>query len=329
MVGLAEFVMRGRLQALLVVIGGSVIPLFSWVSAAVLALVTLRKGTLQGAWLLFWALLPVVAIGLGSGNWGLLTLLAGTMFMAVLLRSAVNMPLAIAASVIVGMATSGLTLAFMGEAYLAELQKAMQQVFASMQSPLATTGEDVTATLLAGMLGAGTASMAVGSLLLARYWQAALYNPGGFGQEFKALCFPVWMSTVLVLAGLGLASTGPEYLTWAMICFIPLNVAGLSLVHAWTERRGRGTGWLVFFYIAWLLLEPLKLLVMFFAIADSWIRFRHRWADADGKVLGASGYKKESPETPEGIEKSEEGLQEKTDEQEKKDEKDEKDQQDL
>jgi hypothetical protein len=321
--GLAEFVMRGRLQALSVVIGGSVVPLFSWVSAAVLALVTLRKGTLQGAWILLWASLPVVVIGLGSGNWGLLTLLAGAMLMAALLRSTVSLPLAIAASVIVGITTGVVTIAFMGEAYLAELQKAMQQFFASMQSPLAESGEGVSPTLLAGMLGAGTASMAVGSLLLARYWQAALYNPGGFGQEFKALCFPVWMTSVLVLAGLALASAGPDFYTWAMICFIPLNVAGLSLVHAWAGRRGRGNGWLTGFYIAWLLLEPLKLLVMFFAVADSWVRFRHRWADEDGTITGGSGYDVEPrdhfgrDESDEQDKSSEHDKQDKNDEQDK------------
>ncbi len=46
------------------------------------------------------------------------------------------------------------------------------------------------AAQIAGMLGAGTAIGSVLCLLLARYWQAALYNPGGFGQEFRALYYP-------------------------------------------------------------------------------------------------------------------------------------------
>jgi hypothetical protein len=267
------------MQALLVVIGGTVIPLFSWISAAVIALVTLRRGVLQGAWVFFWALLPAAALGYVAGNWGLLTLLAGTLLLAVLLRTTMSLSVTIAASALVGIAGSLVTMAFMNDAYMAELNKAMQQLLASMQTPLSKGAEGLSNTLLAGILGAGTAMMAVMSLILARYWQAALYNPGGFGQEFKALYFPVWVSTVLVLAGLALASAGEQFYTWAMICFIPLNVAGLALVHAWAERRGRGRGWLAGFYIAWMLLEPLKLLVMFFAIADSWINFRQRWAD--------------------------------------------------
>ncbi len=58
MKGLAEFVMRGRLQALLVIVAGAGSLLFCWISAAALALVTLRKGAGAGAWLFMWALLP-------------------------------------------------------------------------------------------------------------------------------------------------------------------------------------------------------------------------------------------------------------------------------
>jgi len=50
--GLAEFVMRGRWQALLVTVAGAGSLLFCWLSAAVLALVTLRKGAAAGGWLL-------------------------------------------------------------------------------------------------------------------------------------------------------------------------------------------------------------------------------------------------------------------------------------
>ncbi len=53
---------------------------------------------------------------------------------------------------------------------------------------------------IAGMMGAGTAMSAVLCLLLARYWQAALYNPGGFGEEFQALALPGVDALVLALA---------------------------------------------------------------------------------------------------------------------------------
>ncbi len=62
---LAQYVMRGRMQAVIVaaVATGSV--LFAWLGAAVVALVTLRKGTNQGLYVLFWALLPSIYCGVG------------------------------------------------------------------------------------------------------------------------------------------------------------------------------------------------------------------------------------------------------------------------
>ena len=47
--GLAQVVMRGRFQALLVTVAGAGSMMFCWISAAVLALVTLRKGAGSGA----------------------------------------------------------------------------------------------------------------------------------------------------------------------------------------------------------------------------------------------------------------------------------------
>ena len=138
------------------------------------------------------------------------------------------------------------------------------------------------ATQIAGMMGVGSAMTAVLCLLLARYWQSALYNPGGFADEFKALHYPPAVALMLALLAMGLASLGLGFRTWAMICLIPLSVAGLALVHARAQWRGQGRGWLTGFYVAWLLFDPVKLLVMFAAIADSWFDFRQRWVPEPG-----------------------------------------------
>ena len=286
MKGLAAFVMRGRFQALMVAVAGAGSLLFCWISAAVIALVTLRKGAGAGAWLLAWALLPSGALLYAYGDSGPLTLLVGTTLLAAVLRSSVNLPLALLACVPVG-ALTGLGLTAFGGAYLEQIVAAFGQFLGAMEQQLSQGGEAVVlarpdAMQVAGMLGAGTAASSALCLLLARYWQAALYNPGGFGQEFRALYYPPVVTAGLALGAIGLASAGPEYRTWAMIAVLPLAFAGLALAHAHAAWRGRGRGWLAGFYVAWALFDPVKLLVVFAAIADSWFKFRQRWSGRPG-----------------------------------------------
>ncbi|MEP1473087.1 MAG: hypothetical protein ABJK25_19070 [Halieaceae bacterium] len=286
MKSLAEFVMRGRFQALLVTVAGAGSMMFCWISAAVIALVTLRRGAGHGAWLLMWALLPAGVLLYAFGDSGPLALLVGTTTLALVLRSTVNLALTVLAGVIVG-AITGLALIAFGGEFLAQMVSFFGEFLSNLEEQL-TAGRDQavvlarpTAVQIAGMMGAGNAVGAVLCVLLARYWQALLYNPGGFGEEFHALRYPAGLAMILAVAAIALASLGADYRTWALICMVPLNFAGLALVHARARARGQGKGWLTWFYLAWLFFDPVKLLVVFAAIADSWLDFRQRWIRQD------------------------------------------------
>ena len=90
--GIAEFTMRGRLQALLV-IGLSIFSVFFfWVGAAALALVVLRRGISEGAWLLLWALLPALLVLQQFNEFAPLAALLGAFAAAAVLRSTVSWP---------------------------------------------------------------------------------------------------------------------------------------------------------------------------------------------------------------------------------------------
>ncbi|HEY6131296.1 MAG TPA: hypothetical protein VIV27_04720 [Halioglobus sp.] len=298
MKGLAEFVMRGRWQALLVTVAGAGSLLFCWISAAALALVTLRKGAGSGVWLFVWALLPAGTLLYTFGDSGPLALLTGALVLALVLRNTVSLPLAVLSAVGVGAVTGVALMGFSG-AYLDQMVTYFGEFLSNLEQQWSQGGQAVEiprpdATQVAGMLGAGTATMSVLCLLLTRYWQAALYKPGGVGEEFKSLYYPPMVSVVLILATLALLSLGPQYRTWAMNCLIPMNFAGLALVHAYVELRGRGRGWLTGFYIAWLVFDPVKLLVVLLAIADSWLNFRRRWSKRLGTEMIPPNKHKES-----------------------------------
>ena len=103
--------MRGRLQALFLAVAGAGSVLFCWISAAIVALVTLRKGAGEGLWLLLWALLPAGTVAFIYGDSGPLALMVATTALALVLRSTVSLSLtvlvAVAIALLVGLAMKG------------------------------------------------------------------------------------------------------------------------------------------------------------------------------------------------------------------------------
>ena len=291
MKGLAEFAMRGRSQALLVVLIAASSLMFSWIGAAVLALVILRKGVESGAWLLLWALLPAGTLLMIFGDSGPLMNLIGTAVLAVVLRTTVSLPITLVASVAIGVATGLAMVTFASDA-LSQMEVLLGEFLDNLEQQLGGGGEELAGTVelhrpsalqIAGMLGLINAMGSSLCLLLARWWQAVLYNPGGFGQEFKALLLPPAITLALMVFAIGLFSLGMDYRTWAGIFVVPLTFAGLALVHARAALRGQGSGWLTGFYLLWLFFDPVKLIVVFVAIADSWMNFRQRWSNRVSK----------------------------------------------
>ena len=75
---------------------------------------------------------------------------------------------------------------------------------------------------------------------------------------------------------------GFEYRPWAVLLAVPLSVAGIAFLHARAAHRGLGAGWLTVFYLFWLVLDPVKLIVIGVAVADSLMDFRRRWQSQGG-----------------------------------------------
>ena len=134
---------------------------------------------------------------------------------------------------------------------------------------------------------AAALSSVLASLLLARWWQALLYNPGGFREEFHALRMGRRSSLVaLVLFGAGLFGGGMlEALATnlALVAVMLFLFQGLATAHGLAGKLKLATGWLVALY-AVLILAPPQMVVVLSALgfADAWVDFRGRVGNRGG-----------------------------------------------
>jgi hypothetical protein len=278
---LAEYVMKGRAQAVIAAALATGTVLFAWVGAAVIALVTLRKGSGQGSYVLLWAMLPAVVMA-AMGDTGPVTTLLGVMLAALALRSTSSWSWALVAAVISGLMTASLLLTF-GRGYLEEILTLLGDTLAQLASKggdSAIMPAQPSVQQVAGLLGLSNAFTVVMCLILARWWQALLYNPGGFSTEFQGLRLPPQLTVGLLIAGLVLSMLGADYRLWAVIFAVPFVFAGFALVHGLAAKKQLNSNWLKIFYISWLLFDPLKALLLIVAIVDSWLHIRGRMAQS-------------------------------------------------
>ena len=278
---LAEFIMRGRMQACLVGVFGSLLP---FVSVSTIGLVTLRKGAAEGFIVSLWVILPLILSYMFS---------ASSPFMAVVSGVAlINMALVANAHRVtadwnfsLGIATlSGVVLVCLaGLLFQAEMNDFVNE----LEEMLATASEQSGQTMLVLTRNGFLAFVAwvvifntVIGLVLSRWWQALLYNPGGFQEEFQMLRLSPKLSLVclsIFIAGLAL---GGNFQLWLRLASIPLLIGGLAIVHYVVQHKGFGRQVLVVMYVGLFLFGPvLMVLLGALGAADSVMNFRTRLAD--------------------------------------------------
>lgn len=281
--GVAEYVMRGRTQALLVAVITAGIPMFFWISAAVVGLVTLRRGLRDGTTILLGALVPGLIVG-WYGEIMPAPALVGVTLLAALLRAGASWNWTLCAAAMMGLLFGG-GLYTVGSGYLVQVETLLAQVFEGVALPAAENGAAMivlpTAADIAGMFGFFLSVTLVICLIIARWWQALLYNPGGFRVEFHALRLgPMQVMGLMLVAAL-LLSMGPTFRLWAWVALVPMLFSGLALVHAMFAARG-WSGWMGLFYAALLFLPPMRQFLVVLAAMDGWLDFRRRWHKPPG-----------------------------------------------
>jgi len=277
---LAEFILRGRTQATIVAVIAAALPLLFWLSAATVALVTLRKGAQTGAGLLLWAALPVLGWWMVRQDPQVMIILVMAWSMAAVLRSTVSWVNTLFSGVALAVVVS-----FLLPVLVPEVQKQLTTAFADayrsispdMVEQLGDRLDMVLGSLVAGAFAASHLLLTILSLMLARWWQSVLFNPGGFRQEFHELRMPPLYAAAALIVLLVGPMVHMGALGIAPIVLVPLMIAGFALVHGIVAKRGMGVQWLFAFYAVAIFMGPSTVfLLMVVAVIDSWFNFRGR-----------------------------------------------------
>jgi hypothetical protein len=274
---LAEFAMRGRLQAVGSVVGLAFLPMGHWLSAALVALVVLRRGVNDGVILLLLATLPLVGIYGTSGDPGPLIGLMGVACLASVLRSTQAWPQTLAAAVLVS-ALGSLVFEQLVDADLDVLVKWYLEL-ASKDGNVDSSSAEQEALgrqVIMGLFAMGQAYAMIGFLILARWWQSQLYNPGGLRQEFHQLRLPVPIAATLVILLVVCVALGtPQAIRWVPLLTVPLVMAAIGWVHWLVGMKGFSGHWLGGFYLILIVMyQFVSPLLASLALMDSWFDLR-------------------------------------------------------
>ena len=268
--GLAEFVMKGRKQAIMAVLLLGLIPIVNFLSPVVIGLVVLRKGLIEATQVLVWAIFPI-------GGWAIagdpvpLIMLLGITGLAGLLRALESWEFTLLGAIVVGVCV---------EVYLRLQPAVLDLIFLQMQPYFDANGIqgeqlDSLRNVMTSFMGAVYMFLAIVLLMLSRWMQAAVFNPGGFQKEFHEL--RVGQKVALLLVGsMMLANFGiliPQ--SWMLYLVLPLMFSGLALVRAVVAAKKLSSLWLAVLY-AIIVLPLIANMIVLLALLDSWYDFRTR-----------------------------------------------------
>ena len=294
---LAEFIMRGRMQATLVVAGCAALPLLYWLGAAAGCLVLLRRGLKDAVGVLALGLLPALIWWLQMGDPRVLLVLLGSSSLALVLRASESWVRTLLVSVALGLVYSvmlGAAFRPQIEALAQEIVKILPLALGELYQQLSVDERAHLATLVApaliGLMAVMMQIVSVLSLMLGRYWQALLYNPGGFGREFRSIRIPVGPAMLLLALMVVGPNLGSQMALTVLFCSVPLVFAGLALIHGLVAQKRLARFWLVGLYVTMLLfMQLIYPLLVVLAIVDGLIDFRGRLAPKDADNANGEG----------------------------------------
>ena len=139
---------------------------------------------------------------------------------------------------------------------------------------------DLLAPYMTGIAAASAVFSMLLGLFLGRWWQALLYNPGGFKQEFLALKAQqrIAIICVSIIAVAGISSGVFSEIAWntAILMVVLYLVIGVAVLHTLFSRMKIGQYAVPLFYITLFLIPHSLLPVALVGFTDTWLDIRNR-----------------------------------------------------
>lgn len=298
MVFLAKYLMQGRLQAVSVasacVVLSLVFPPIHIVSSASVALVTLRLGAIEGGYVIIGSTLIGAVAGfflIGSYQFSVfyaLMLWLPTWVLAVVLREYRHLCLTIELAVII--VSIAIVLGYFFQPDLAAFWKmrfnsVLEPVLvqSNPQADLQTIQHALSVFyrfIITGLVAQIYVLGLLAGLFLGRWWQAMLYNPGGFAKDYLAIKGQSFLALItgFVLFISVLSNGLVPQIGWAigLLLFTLYALIGAAVVHGLliTLKVAR---WIVpCFYVTLLIVPYAMMLVSLIGLIDTWLNLRNK-----------------------------------------------------
>ncbi|MEQ1529967.1 MAG: hypothetical protein ABL925_11685 [Methylococcales bacterium] len=287
---LAAYIMQGRMQAMIVAstlaLLSLILPPISIVSSASVALVTLRRGALEGFFDLACSCAAAALLGLLLlGNFQFALLYGAVLWLpvwlcAIVLRETRNLSLTIQIAVLLG--ALGVLVFYLFDAEPALMWKNALAQMIPANAPVADIQHtvDVFSHYMTGVVAAGTVFSLLFGLFLGRWWQAVLYNPGGFKQEYLTLATsPKLAIGSVVIVVIAWASTGwVSEVAWniTILLFVMYIFIGTAVLHKVFAAMKLGRYLVPMFYVTIFLIPHAMLPVALVGLSDAWMNLRKK-----------------------------------------------------
>ncbi len=293
MLAIAKYSMRGPSQAIIAVCLFAALSV--WVAplgifaGAIIALVTLRVSVIEGFKTLVWGVTAhvLLSVMLSGSYWPALISVLEYMFpvwlMSVVLRQTSSLASALqAAMVMAGLGVIGFYL------MVPEPAQWWLALFNQHAVPILEAAEIAyQSEVVAEMVNMVTMLLAVfvvilwfSILIIGRWWQSKLYNPGQFKIDFHQLKLPkstAYAAILFAVVSLVFGQSAGLVYDLSGVIIVGLMFQGVAIAHQTVAIKQLNSAWLIGFYFLLFLFPQTMLILAAIGLVDTWVDFRNRW----------------------------------------------------